>query len=278
LPTIAEGIALLYTHYALDDTGFADFHVSVDRPASLRGLLLGRIVFSVDGRTFFHPVSQAHAFAMLEWGLNRCVSTQANEYLIVHAAIAEKGGHAVVMPGEPGCGKSTLCAALLHRGWRLLSDELTLIQPRNATAVPLPRPISLKNASIDVMREFAPEAIIGTLAHDTAKGTVAHMAPSADSVARSQEPARPAWIIFPKYAPDEAMRLEPVSRGRAFMRLVKNSFNYSVLGASAFRTVADIIDRCDCYDLTYHDLDQVIAVFNALNPPTVSGFAHTMTR
>jgi HprK-related kinase A len=279
LSSIAEGIALLYAHYALEsDTGFADFHVSICRPPSLRGLLLGRVVFSIDGRTFFHPVSPLHAFAMLEWGLNRCVSTQANEYLILHAAIAEKGGLAVVMPGEPGCGKSTLCAALLHRGWRLLSDELTLICPGNVTAMPVPRPISLKNASIDVIRKFAPEAIIGQLAHDTAKGTVAHMCPSADSVARSQESARPVWIIFPRYAPDELMSLEPVSKGRAFMRLVKNSFNYSVLGMSAFKTVAEVIDTCDCYDLSYHDLGQAISVFDALEPPTASGFTRAMTR
>jgi predicted ATPase len=31
----------------------------------------------------------------------------------------------VILPAPPGSGKSTLCAALVTRGWRLLSDELT---------------------------------------------------------------------------------------------------------------------------------------------------------
>ena len=34
---------------------------------------------------------------------------------------------AVILPAPPGSGKSTLCAALVNRGWRLLSDELTLV-------------------------------------------------------------------------------------------------------------------------------------------------------
>jgi len=30
------------------------------------------------------------------------------------------------MPAKPGVGKSTLCAALAHRGWRLLAELLVL--------------------------------------------------------------------------------------------------------------------------------------------------------
>jgi HprK-related kinase A len=267
IPSVAEGISLLYCDYALEEsTDFADFHISISRPANLRHWFRPQAVFFLDGRRSFEPLPVSQAFALLEWGLNWCISNHAHHRLIFHAAVAEKNGSAVFMPGEPGVGKSTLCAALVNRGWRLLSDELALISLKEISITPIARPVSLKNESIDALRRFAPEAFIGPPCHDTTKGTVAHMRAPVDSVERSLEPAAPRWIIFPKYVSGTRTRLIPESKGRAFMRIAEKSFNYSVLGKSAFKTVADLIERCDCYDFTYGDLDEAIAVFDALDP------------
>jgi len=48
------------------------------------------------------------------------------------------------------------------------------------------------------------------------------------------------------------------------MRLADNTFNYSVLGLTAFRTLSDLVQRCDCYDFTYSELDDAIQTFDAL--------------
>jgi NifU-like protein involved in Fe-S cluster formation len=32
-----------------------------------------------------------------------------------------------------------------------------------------------------------------------------------------------------------------------------------VLGVTGFKTVADLVDRCDCYTLTYHNLHEALA-------------------
>jgi HprK-related kinase A len=149
----------------------------------------------------------------------------------------------------------------------LLSDELTLISLEDAGATPVPRPVSLKNASIDVIRCFSPEAVISPVTHDTTKGTVAHMKPPVDSIERSTEPAVPAWLIFPKYVPNASVRLDRETRGRAFMRIARNSFNYSVLGVAGFKTLTRLIDRCDCYDFSYGNLEQAVGVFDSLQPP-----------
>ena len=136
---------------------------------------------------------------MMEWGLNWCISGHMHQYLILHAAVLARGDDAVILPGPPGAGKSTLTAALALRGWRLLSDELTLIDPETGLLHGLARPVSLKNQSIDVIRAFAPEAVIGPVARDTAKGTVAHLKPSTVSVAGWRFPAKPAWVVFPRW-------------------------------------------------------------------------------
>ena len=51
----------------------------------------------------------------------------AHQYLIIHAAVVEKNGLAAILPAPPGSGKGTLTAGSVLSGWRLLSDELTLI-------------------------------------------------------------------------------------------------------------------------------------------------------
>jgi hypothetical protein len=43
--------------------------------------------------------------------------------------VLERGGRALLLPAPSGSGKSTLCAGLAFNGWRLLSDELALLDP-----------------------------------------------------------------------------------------------------------------------------------------------------
>jgi len=267
IPSVAEGIGLLYADYPLADTEFADFHISLEPPRTLRRWIHPQVLFVFDGRAPFKPLPLDQAFPMFEWGLNWCVSSHSHQYLIIHAAVMEKDGFAVIMPAPPGSGKSTLCAALVNRGWRLLSDELALIRKDDGQAVPLPRPVSLKNASIEVIRGFEPTAFINRECRDTIKGTVAHMKPPRDSVARARETAKPGWVIFPRYQKDAATVLQARQKGGTLMAVADNAFNYSLLGAVGFHMLADMIDTCDCYDFAYSNLDQAIEVFAALQPP-----------
>ena len=267
IPDVIEGIRLLYAEYPQEiDSTFADFHVRLAPPRSPRRWFRPQVFFYFDGRAPFKPLPLNQAFPFFEWGLNWCVAKHINQYLILHAGVVEKGGHAVIMAAPPGSGKSTLCAGLVARGWRLLSDELALVSPEDGRLIPLPRPVSLKNDSIDVIRSFAPEVTIGRESADTTKGTVAHMKAPDDSIARADEHARPAWVICPKYEKGAPARLEPRSRAQTFMHVIKNAFNYSVLGVRGFQTAAALIDVCDCYDFTYSSLDEAVSIFDALEP------------
>jgi hypothetical protein len=223
-----------------------------------------QVNFHVDEHAPFRPLPAAQAFALLEWGMNWCIAANAHHYLMLHAAVLERHGRAVILPGDPGAGKSTLTAALMLAGWRLLSDEITMIDRDDGFLVPLARPVSLKNRSIEVIRAFDRSAVIGDVAHDTHKGTVAHLRPSRDSVARVAEKAEPAHIVFPRWREGAPTALQARPKADAFMHNATHAFNYSLLGRLGFELNAALIDACDCWDFEYSDLDEALRVFEEL--------------
>ena len=259
-------MGLLYQDFALEDEKqLADFHIRIDRPRNLRRWWRPQAHFSFDGHLPFNPMPARLAAPFWEWGLNWCIANYAHQFLVIHAAVVERGGHALLITAPPGSGKSTLCAALASRGWRLLSDELALIRPEDGQIAPLPRPIGLKNESIAVIRRFAPEVFIGPLWRDTRKGIVAHMRPAQDAVRRSEETALPSWIIFLSYRAGSPAKLEPVKKSRALIRLAESAFNYGVLGELGFETTAHLTGSCSCYEFTYGNLDEAIEQLGGLS-------------
>jgi hypothetical protein len=271
VPFVVEGLHRLYADYPLEENaGFSDYHVTLAPPTGLRRWIRPKVDFFFDCYRPFKLLPMQQAFPFFEWGVNWCIAGNSNQYLIIHAATLEKDGRSVILPGAPGSGKSTLCAALACRGWRLLTDELTLIPLHSTAVVPVPRPVGLKNESIEVIRNFEPGAVIGRSTHDTSKGTVAHMQAPLDSILRSNECATPAWIIFPKYRAGAKLRLTPESKGKAFMQMAKHAFNYNVLGEAGFKSLANVIDVCDSYSFSYANLDEAIEIFDGLELPTSS--------
>ncbi|APW38583.1 HprK-related kinase A [Rhodoferax koreense] len=265
LPTLAHDLALMYADFpVLPPDTFADFHVEIAREAPLRSGFKPEAVFYLDGRPFFIPLSPGQAFAGLEWGLNWCVTSTSHQYLIFHAAVIEKDGKAAVFPAPPGSGKSTLCAGLVMKGWRLLSDELALYDIDNGLIYGMARPINLKNRSIDVIRTFAPDACLTVPVPNTSKGTVALVRPPVESVLRVREPARPHWVVLPKYQRDAAPVMAPHSRAQSFMLLAEQSFNYHLHGRRGFDAIGQLIDQAGCFQFTYSRLEDAERAFEAL--------------
>lgn len=265
--TVAEGVELLYQDFPCEAGGFADFHVDLVRPKTVHYFWRPQVACYLNGDSPFSPLPSDQAFAAFESLLNWSIYSTTYNHLIIHGATVERNGFAAILPAPPGSGKSTLCAALVSRGWRLLTDELTLISPFSGLITPLARPISLKNNSIDLMRAYAPREVFGPKVHNTVKGTIAHMRAPSDSVARMHEAAVPGWLIFPKYQAGAATSVLALPKGQAFMRLSSGLVNYPVLGAQGFEALTQLIDRSDCFNFTYSDLDQAIDWFSELAPP-----------
>jgi len=265
IPSVAEGLARLYDRYPAEiPPVFADIHMSLFPAGGLRRFYRPQVIFSNDGYSPFKPLPLVQAFPFFEWSLNWCVATHAHQYAIIHAAVVARAGRVAILAGAPGAGKSTLCAALIQRGWRLFSDEMALVSLSTGEIMPLPRPVSLKNESIDLIRRFAPAAVFGPVSADTHKGSVAHVRAPDDSVARAAEPGRAAWLLLPRYEAGAALEARPLGRARMLMELAAQTFNYHILGETGFQVLAELVDASACYRLHYSRLEEAMDFFERL--------------
>jgi HprK-related kinase A len=263
--SVHRGVALLYADHPLADSdGYCDYAVDILRVRGLRRWVRPQVRFLFDNVPTFEPLPIGHALPLLEWALNWCISTRSHQYLILHAAVIERHGFAAVLPAPPGSGKSTLCATLIHRGWRLLSDELALVSLTDGQVHALARPVSLKNRSIDIIGRFAPPGHFSARTHDTAKGTVAHLKPPVEHLARVNEPARVAWVIFPRYVAGAPLTLAPRSKADTMLELGRNAFNYAYSLRRGFEVLGQIVDDSACCDFSYSVLEEAIAAFDQL--------------
>ncbi|SEO53357.1 HprK-related kinase A [Aquisalimonas asiatica] len=271
LGTVRRGLQTLYHDYpVLEPGGFADFRARVDAPPGPRRWLRPQAQFYLGRVAPFQPLPRHHAVAMLEWGLNWCVSSHLHHYLVLHAAAAEREGRTYLFPGASGSGKSTLVAALMLSGWRLLTDELVLLDVDTGAVQPFPRPLGLKNAAIHVIQRDFPQAVLGEPVNDTTKGQVAHLRPSRRSIEQARLPGHIEAVVFPRYRPGVAAELEACHPADAFLALVNQSFNYQVLGERAFRLLSELVQRVPAYEVQYGTLDEGHGLIRTIDaqPPT----------
>jgi HprK-related kinase A len=262
---LSDAIFTAYAEFAWhsDDT-FVDFDLSIRPVQGLRRYFRPLLALDFDGVSPFDPLPVAQAFPLLEWGLNWCVTSNAHQYLIFHSAVLARGDCAVLLPAPPGSGKSTLCATLMLSGWRLLSDELALLEPASGMLVPFVRPVSLKNASIPLITQRFPQATLTLPVVDTIKGTVAHLRPSTQSVALGRQKAEPRLLVFPEFTRGMGDRLEvlPLGHAEATVELARNAFNLAALGATGFEAMASAVERCSCFKLRFESLDSAVKWLN----------------
>lgn len=241
------------------DPQICHFDITLMRSSGLRRWTRRQALFAADGAQPFDPYPVDQAFPLFEWGLNWCIAMSSHQHLMLHSAAVEKDGHCLILPAEPGSGKTTLCAGLVSRGWRLLSDEFCILRHSDGLALPLPRTAPLKNDSIGLISEFAPTMEIGPRFEGTRKGTVAHLFPPKDSLLRQQQPAKPRWVVFPRYENNSATTLRPYPVSMAFPKLAHNAFNYLVTMEQGFRTITRLLRESQCFELHNGSLEEAIA-------------------
>lgn len=249
----------LYASYPGLDGGIADFTARLEPETRLRRFI--RPSIRIDGDLTLPeaaPMSLAHGLLAAEMGMNLHMALGQRRFLLLHASSVERDGQALIMTGESGAGKSTLSALLGERGWRFMGDEFVLLEPESGMVHAFPRLVSLKNEAIAAMRDLGvAEDRFGPLLEGTPKGSIRHMIPPADAIARMDEPAKPRLILFPRfgYGPDE----RPVGVDETFVRLTQASTNYVAMGESAFEGLTRLVKHVPAIAIDYRTGEEAAA-------------------
>ena len=197
------------------------------------------------------PLPLGHALLAAEMAMNLQVALGWRRHLLLHAAVVERDGAAVILTGESGAGKSTLAALLTARGWRLLGDEFALLAPGDGLLSPHPRLVSLKNESVAAVAAALPDARWGPWLRATPKGDIRHLVPDDKARAGMERTARPALILFPRFGGAAARRT--VLPSEAFARLTTASTNYVDLGEAGFAALTRLVREVPAVAIDYPD-------------------------
>lgn len=257
LPLVQKNLQLIYGDALKPTADYTDYFINVKSGSGLRKFISRQVRFLSDQKEPFKPINLDSGYALLEWGMNWCVATQEMRFVIIHAAVLEKDGKAVLFPAPPGSGKSTLTAWLAFNGWRLLSDEMALMIPGSQTVVPFVRPICLKNRSITLAKSWFPSAHFSTIAKNTHKGDVVHLSPPSHSWDNNTVPAQVVAIVFPRYDKNEALTVTQLNQAQAFSALAENAFNFSLGGQAGFETIVQLVEKSQCYEACYNDVAEL---------------------
>ena len=257
-----RALAELYLDYPTPLDGIADFTVRLEPDGALRRWLRPSVAIRGDYMLpEAAPLALRHGLLAAEMGMNLQMALGQRRYLLLHAAVVERGGRALILTGESGAGKSTLAALLGERGWRLMGDEFALIDPATGLLHPFPRAVSLKNEAIGLFPDLTAERWGPSLA-GTPKGTIRHLRPSPDAILRMTEPARPALLLFPRYGLKEEVR--EIGQAEIFVRMTQASTNYVNLGEAGFTALTGFVGKTPARAVDYPDGPSAMALVERL--------------
>ncbi|HRQ37553.1 MAG TPA: hypothetical protein PLD25_06535 [Chloroflexota bacterium] len=166
-------------------------------------------------------------------------------YYLVHAFAAAKDGTAVLIVGASGSGKTTSGLSLLLGGWRLLANDILLLESRadGLYALPTPGGVSIRPATFDLL-----PALKKWLNPQNGQVSL-----SGQQLSQGQwaEPSRAALVLLPEIeATRPCSQLQPANRAVALVHLLEESadrWDTAVLDAHV-----DVMEQLSRQTAVYH--------------------------
>lgn len=242
--------ALLRAHYGWmqQSPDTADLAYTVARPD-------GRFLLEGDRAQPAEASDPGELLLRLDQDLIIQLQKRRPDLYFVHAGVLDYAGKALLLVAPSGGGKSTTTWALVHHGFRYLSDELGPIDLRTVKVHPYPRAIALKSRP---PRSYPLPG--GTLA--SSRGF--HVAAAAMSGGIRTTAAPVGAVFFLRYAPHaSAPSIERINTAQASARLYANVLNALAHPEDGLDGAIRIARRAACFELTSGDLTATCALVQA---------------
>jgi len=253
---------LLYASYEIAADEIADVHLQIRKARDLRRPFARLVSVLIDGHPELPVAHCDQAIAALQQSINWVLVTRIFDLLNLRAAVVEKNGCALLLPAIGQQSEAAQIGIMLaYRGYRLVSGELALLESASGKFCPLPGPVPVGHEVLAELGAVVQPSVSLLLPYG---GAAAYVAAPAESVDRAQESVAASWIIVPQRKQGARSVLTPLNRSEAFTLLASQSFNYELLGASAFNALTQLVQRCECYKLVYSDLQSALALLSEL--------------
>jgi hypothetical protein len=183
----------------------------------------------------------------------------------IHSGVVGRGADdCILLPAASGSGKSSMTAALVHRGYRYLSDEVALIEPTTFRVPPVPLALCVKSTGFDVMSPYHP-GIRAIRGHQRMDGKLVRYIPP-DPATLQRTPAQVSHIVFPRYVADARTEIRRIGRSAALRRLMSECWASGRLEPGNVRELIRWITRIDCYELSFASLEDAADLVQQVAP------------
>ncbi len=177
--------------------------------------------------------------------------------LIFHAAALAHQGQAVILCGKTASGKSSLAAWLTALGMAYMTDEVISLPVGSESVNGFCRSIVLKPGSSFIWKRW--------LKNQDAEGFLRFadnsvwIEPSLLNPDGTKATAAPRLIIFPRYEPDAAFRIERLTRAETLFRLLQHLVNARNFPDYGMDAASHLARRVNAYTLTYSNIETASA-------------------
>jgi hypothetical protein len=191
-------------------------------------------------------------------GILWSAAINAHDFLFyIHAGVVATRETCLLLPAPSGSGKSSLTAALIHRGFRYFSDEVALIEPGTFKVPPVPLALCVKASGWDMIARYYP-GLSSAPTHRRSDGKrVRYLPPPGVDHKHQRASAEVTHIIFPRHAKDGPTELKPLARSEALGRVMDECLALRQrLSHDDVRQLTRWMAGVDCYELAFASLDE----------------------
>jgi hypothetical protein len=209
-----------------------------------------------EGQAPLTGVGRSDLLYAVEKDLTVELQVRRSELLFLHSAAVECQGKVYLFAAEAGSGKSTTTWALLHHGFRYLSDELSPVDLDSLVVLPYPHALCLKQAPTAPYE--LPEGAIHL-------GRTIHV--PAESLPGTAVPTRqPIGAVFLlRHRPGlNAPDLRELGRAEASARLYITALNLLAHPNHGLDAVMRIVEQVPCFALESADLSSTCALIRSV--------------